>query len=1252
MRFWQRNVLLALVAVLMLAATVDDAFGAVLLFQENPNQNTTDAASGIVFVNYTKPPASGGLSGLWQVKHQDIGTTTTENLTLPAACWNYDAGKLVLRMNSQDQSIVTFECYNSTAWQVVRTVGAGGRCTGSACNGGTGSSPGNLIDANYATFGFWCSNTGVWRQSSSCGDTAYAYEEGIWWTVTNTTLTLRVTDLLTGGLISGFCARITGTGYNGTRCNTTGTEAYLVPFNQTNSSLWLNLTSAQYFNGSAQDQSPNEQQASLNGRGLQHGIFASNGNALNITTGRYGLGFNVTDIRGHVNLSNSGQWDYSDTTSFTWAFWAKFTSCPANDTHEAGLLGRTNNGNNRLTIDIVASTATSACVLRFGFRNNSGTINNPDAPNNIPFDEWFYVTGTYDATTRNASIYMNGIYQNSGTVTATNINISGSQAFLFANRNTINSGNAKDYNGTFDELRIWNRSLSQAEILQEMNSAYPVQGVNLVASYSFELNNITAGAALNTTADTNYLVNGSSEGEGAYYFPGEQSGPDVYLTLDSPVALNDSWTVASWVKINNTGRNSLAGDSNGGSGFIFIRDSVTEIAFEPVTDGRGCVINYGSATFRFDTWKHVAVVANSTNVTAFIDGSYAGSCTPALNDTQFTVQYIGRAYTLIANSYFNGSMAKVRVFSRALSAEEVADLYLNQLPGFGLYNITFYNITGGHAAPSYFNTTNQSVNYTGAMTITGQTYQALLDLAAYRLFLNTGIGSFNATNNNTRNTTSTGSLLIPASNGTNNLKIDVAGNYSLNITCTVTSPVQVVGCNATGIYDNIFKINATDSLGGAQVLEFSARAANGSLGGSLSTVVTSNGSAFLPLLQGYYYQFFITSSEYASTNVTVPANASTNFYQFSLLPGNSIFAYFFDEESLASITQNVTVEFTKGAESFTNTSGDGEMIVQGLDAGTWTLAVSSDGYESRQYFVTVTDGHLQDVDVYLLNSSEAQVTTFTIKDADTADVIPNATVTMQQRVSGNCVTIDQQVTDIFGVARFELVNGKSYCVMVEADGYATKEGEFTVTTTSYIIVLGSANTQNFITYGQEFEYAILPEEVENNETTFSITVSSDVGALDWFAVAVTLNGTTTLQNVTGSPSGGTASVTLNLTGYNRQYVTATYYVKSASFSDALVISRSWYILGFEEGEYTLSAFMRYYADDDNGLGTVSRGIIATIGATVLGALLGFIFGTGAAILGASVAFIAAAFYGWIHWTIIAVVVGGLLGALFLTGRGR
>ncbi|MBR9702741.1 hypothetical protein GOV10_01775, partial [Candidatus Woesearchaeota archaeon] len=151
------------------------------------------------------------------------------------------------------------------------------------------------------------------------------------------------------------------------------------------------------------------------------------------------------------------------------------------------------------------------------------------------------------------------------------------------------------------------------------------------------------------------------------------------------------------------------------------------------------------------------------------------------------------------------------------------------------------------------------------------------------------------------------------------------------------------------------------------------------------------------------------------------------------------------------------------------------------------------------------------------------------------------------------------------------------------------------------------------------------------------------------SVSVLLNGSSFLSNVTGSPSGGTASINMSLSSFGGYYVSAKYLVKSVSFDTPFELNRYWYIVDIDAGNYTFVEFMEHYEDDDNGLGLISRIMLLTFAAVILSMIVGLAFGVEAALLVSSAVYLVGGFFGWIHWSIVIVVVTVLLGGLFIKG---
>ena len=78
--------------------------------------------------------------------------------------------------------------------------------------------------------------------------------------------------------------------------------------------------------------------------------------------------------------------------------------------------------------------------------------------------EWLQVTAVYDVEAGLRNLYVNGLLDvsiaDSGVCTATTHNV-----YVGARANGDNSGPEAFFNGMIDDVRIYNRALSQAEVL-------------------------------------------------------------------------------------------------------------------------------------------------------------------------------------------------------------------------------------------------------------------------------------------------------------------------------------------------------------------------------------------------------------------------------------------------------------------------------------------------------------------------------------------------------------------------------------------------------------------------------------------------------------------------------------------------------------------------------------------------------------------------------------------------------------------
>src|SRR5262249_14744854 len=84
----------------------------------------------------------------------------------------------------------------------------------------------------------------------------------------------------------------------------------------------------------------------------------------------------------------------------------------------------------------------------------------------LQLNQWYFVTGVYDAAAQTINVYLNGVLDNGSLVGPVSATQRGSGVNVNIGRRPSQTG--FDFTGTIDEVRIYNRALSQAEIQADM----------------------------------------------------------------------------------------------------------------------------------------------------------------------------------------------------------------------------------------------------------------------------------------------------------------------------------------------------------------------------------------------------------------------------------------------------------------------------------------------------------------------------------------------------------------------------------------------------------------------------------------------------------------------------------------------------------------------------------------------------------------------------------------------------------------
>ncbi|MEH2377385.1 MAG: LamG-like jellyroll fold domain-containing protein [Nostoc sp.] len=178
------------------------------------------------------------------------------------------------------------------------------------------------------------------------------------------------------------------------------------------------------------------------------------------------------DGTNYVKLPASSSLSLSQTKKFTLSAWIKPTS---NDTTERSVFGSLTNGNEYPALRVAGN------ILWF----TTGDIKASTA-NVIKQNEWNHIAYTFDGSTYRA--YVNGAFV--GLLKSTQTHVFNTQSLAIGSAN-----GGSNFIGAIDDVQIWNKVLSEAEIKNGLTTELQGNEVGLVGNWQF--NNNTEDSSLN-----------------------------------------------------------------------------------------------------------------------------------------------------------------------------------------------------------------------------------------------------------------------------------------------------------------------------------------------------------------------------------------------------------------------------------------------------------------------------------------------------------------------------------------------------------------------------------------------------------------------------------------------------------------------------------------------------------------------------------------------------------------------------------
>ena len=392
----------------------------------------------------------------------------------------------------------------------------------------------------------------------------------------------------------------------------------------------------------------------------------------------------------------------------------------SNITYSTGKFGNAAvfSGNSKITLDNTAfrlSTQTISlwinssdynpnCTLYDGGLDNNGTLWGGVAigaqankvyyyggdPTGTGGSGFFHVTGTTNITNgtwvhialvvNGTSItgYVNGL-QDTGLSRTLGANIPyyGLPGFYLGVRSG-NFGSHGWFNGTIDQVRIFNTALSQTAVTALYNET------TTTAQNAYITEEVYSGIAYYKMSDAtdqlgNYngtATNVNFNTEGKFGFAGAFNGSSSYIDLNHKTAYS-AFTISAWVNVTSTtSSQSIVSRWYDGSNrsFGFYMAGGGQLTLLTSTNGSNTVITTGG-TLTANTWHFVCLTFQSSgNITITLDGS---TTTTAQNTTIYdnNQNWLIGMEDSRGGQKWNGKIDQIRMYDSALSAADVTTLY-------------------------------------------------------------------------------------------------------------------------------------------------------------------------------------------------------------------------------------------------------------------------------------------------------------------------------------------------------------------------------------------------------------------------------------------------------------------------------------------------------------------------------------------------------------------------------------------------
>ncbi|MHA2329511.1 MAG: LamG-like jellyroll fold domain-containing protein, partial [Candidatus Hodarchaeales archaeon] len=381
--------------------------------------------------------------------------------------------------------------------------------------------------------------------------------------------------------------------------------------------------------------------------------------------GKFGNGGSFDGSNDYIEVPDSTTTNVTG-SQLTVAGWYYFDTVSGRNTH---LIRKYNSSGG-----YVVNLGTSGNV---GFYIYNGVTYVPSGSSAVPADQWTHVVGTYDNNQNLVRLYINGTLVSSANADGDISSSSGGNLLLGYQGWQASDNYTLD--GSMDEVRIYNRALSPAEIRQLYNWA-PRPSAYWKMDESSWNNDCSTDTVFDSSSNGNDTVScpnttGPTGGAtGKFGKAGYFDGSNDYIYNSSPsFTFGDKLTISAWLyptTINGDNRQWIASQND--TFMSYLDDASSSLYFR---------LNAGGITtwdtgydMVLDTWQYVTLVYDGENMSAYVDGAYQDSNPKSGSLASSTWTSIGADYgDGSVNDWYQGKLDDVRIYNYARTPAQIIE---------------------------------------------------------------------------------------------------------------------------------------------------------------------------------------------------------------------------------------------------------------------------------------------------------------------------------------------------------------------------------------------------------------------------------------------------------------------------------------------------------------------------------------------------------------------------------------------------